>query len=221
MAVGLAFFVGNSQRAATSGKRVLLREGLSSLGNSGIARAIVASSLLVASIDIFVTFAPALGIERSISVTVIVALLVVRAVTTMLARALLGGLVSTFGRREVLVGSGILSAVSLAFFAFPLPIGGLVAVAAVYGFAIGVGQPITMAWVYLLAPDHSRGLALSMRLAGNRVGQMAVPLVVGSLAAGVGTPAVFGITALGVCVASWVSVAVPRQDGQPTDEATY
>jgi MFS family permease len=54
------------------------------------------------------------------------------------------------------------------------------------GFFWGIGQPLTMSWVTTAADQHNRAAALSVRLAGNRVGQVLVPLAAGGLAAATG-----------------------------------
>jgi MFS family permease len=63
------------------------------------------------------------------------------------------------------------------------------------GLGLGVGQPLTMSWLAELAPAGQRGRALSLRLTGNRLGQVLIPSTVGLLAAGVGSAGVLWATA--------------------------
>jgi MFS family permease len=59
---------------------------------------------------------------------------------------------------------------------------------AVSGLAMGVGQPVTMAWVSRISSPENRGLAISIRLTSNRFGQVVVPALAGVIAVGgVGT----------------------------------
>ncbi len=58
----------------------------------------------------------------------------------------------------------------------------LLALSAVLGFAIGLTQTTTMDWVVALVDDTSRGSALGMRLASNRLGQVAVVALAGLVA---------------------------------------
>jgi MFS family permease len=51
------------------------------------------------------------------------------------------------------------------------------------GFSTGIGQPVTMAWVTRISPKDVRGLAISIRLTSNRLGQVVIPAVAGVLAA--------------------------------------
>jgi hypothetical protein len=86
-----------------------------------------------------------------------------------------------------------------------------------------VGQPLTMSWVTLLAPERQRATAVSLRLTGNRLGQAVVPVVVGSAAAELGAGGVLATTGTllaGVTVVSARRVArtgTPERDDEPPE----
>ena len=109
-----------------------------------------------------------------------------------------------------------MSAAALGGMALPVPGGWLIATSALYGFAIGTCQPITMSWISELASPGSRGLAMSLRLASNRLGQTVVPAILGTFAAASGASGVFVITAAALAVAVWPGAAV-RGSEQPND----
>ena len=67
---------------------------------------------------------------------------------------------------------------------------GLAAVAFVMGLALGCGQPLSMQLTQRYAPAGRVGEAIGLRLTFNRLAQIAVPLVFGSLG-GFGVFAVF------------------------------
>lgn len=69
------------------------------------------------------------------------------------------------------------------------------------GLGLGLGQPLTLTWVASAAPRHFRGAALGVRVAGNRLAQLAVPGAAGALAGGLGIGAAFVAVAglLSVC----------------------
>jgi hypothetical protein len=52
-----------------------------------------------------------------------------------------------------------------------------------------------MSWLAEMAPAGLRGRAMSLRLTGNRLGQVVIPSTVGFLAAGVGSAGVLWATA--------------------------
>jgi MFS family permease len=70
----------------------------------------------------------------------------------------------------------------------------LAAILAVSGLAMGIGQPLTMAWVSHIASPDTRGLAIAIRLTANRFGQVVAPAVAGVIAVG-GVSSVFWMLA--------------------------
>jgi hypothetical protein len=77
----------------------------------------------------------------------------------------------------------------------------------VIGFGLGVGQPLTMSWLAESTPPGLSGRALSLRLVGNRTGQLLLPGAAGLMAAGMGAAGVLLVTALGL---GWAGVAARR-----------
>ena len=73
------------------------------------------------------------------------------------------------------------------------------------GVAMGIGQPATMAWVSRISSPENRGLAISVRLTANRLGQVAIPVVAGSLAT-FGLSAIFYLLSGLMLMATAVSV---------------
>jgi len=95
-----------------------------------------------------------------------------------------------------------LSAASMAAVAVPMPLAGTVALVLVLGLGLGVGQPLTMSWLAESAPAGLRGRAMSLRLTGNRLGQVLIPSAVGAVAAGVGAAGVLWATAAVLALAT-------------------
>ena len=91
---------------------------------------------------------------------------------------------------------------SLAFLPLPAMFGAMV----VAGWTLGVCQPMTMSWVAARATAGSRGTAMSLRLLGNRVGQVAIPLAAGVVAAVTGTAGVLATAGLTVAVSAAVAI---------------
>lgn len=63
------------------------------------------------------------------------------------------------------------------------------ALLAVGGFLLGLGQPLTMTMITTSVPSNWRGSALAVRLTGNRLGQVVLPLLAGVFAAPLGPAA--------------------------------
>jgi MFS family permease len=66
--------------------------------------------------------------------------------------------------------------------------------AAVIGAGLGFGQPLSMTIVVRLVPAYARATALSIRLTGNRIGQVAAPAAAGLVAGSAGARSVFWFT---------------------------
>lgn len=157
----------------------------------GMPAAMASSLAVLASLDLLTGYLPMLGEERGWSVTTVSLLLTTRAVASAVSRAFLSQLLRVSPRSALVLSATGCSAVAMAVVPF-VPSSSLVYVAmAVTGVFWGIGQPLTMSWVVAIAPPADRGTALSLRLAGNRVGQVVVPAVVGGVASQAGVGAVF------------------------------
>ena len=95
-----------------------------------------------------------------------------------------------------------------------MPIALLAVVMIVMGLGLGVGQPVTMAWLAEASPPGMRGRSMSLRLIGNRAGQLLIPSAVGLVAAGLGAAGVLWCSA--AALAS-VSFAARRINQNPTE----
>ena len=180
----------------------------------GLLRALLVSCVVLAAVDITLVYLPALGADRGLAAGFVGLLLTLRAVASMASRLFLGRLVRWVGRRRLMMASVALSAVSMGVVAAPLPPVLVAVVVVLLGLGLGVGQPLTMSWLAEVAPAGLRGRAMSLRLTGNRLGQVLIPSAVGLVAAGVGAAGVLAATAGALAL---VGVAARRLavDGGP------
>ncbi|PRX92272.1 MFS transporter [Allonocardiopsis opalescens] len=176
----------------------------------GVVPAMLASTAVLAAIDLITVYLPALGEQRGIAPPVVGLLIAARSLASMASRAIMGALVRWKGRHAVLVASLVLSAVSMGVLAVPLPVWALALALVVAGFALGVGQPLTMAWVADAAAPSARGTAMALRMSGNQLGQIVLPLLAGGLAGGLGIGLAFATFGTGLGAVALV-VALPRQ----------
>jgi MFS family permease len=181
------------------------------LRRRGLVRALMVSCVVLAAVDISLVYLPALGTERGISAGTIGMLLTVRAVASMTSRFFLGRLVGWMGRARLLTTSIAIAALGMALVPVPMPSWLLVALVAAMGLGLGAGQPLTMSWLAEATPAGLRGRAMSLRLTGNRLGQVIVPSVAGLLALSAGSAGVLWLTA-----ASLAAVGVTARGITPT-----
>jgi MFS family permease len=215
--LAISLFVRSSTRVNIASRPRMLSSALSLLRTRGLPRALLAGSIVLASVDLFLTYLPALGHERKIAAAVISVMLVIRSMLSMFSRLFLGPMVRAFGRRRLMVWSIAISAIALIGFALPLPISLLMVLTATYGFAIGTCQPITMSWISELATPGTRGLAMSLRLASNRLGQTLFPSLLGIAAAATGAAGVFVATGVVLFGGAWSGAAVGEVEEDLTD----
>ena len=184
---------GRGAGRTAGGMRTLLRI-------PGLPRALLISCVVLAAVDITLVYLPALGADRGLASGFVGLLLTLRAVASMTSRFFLGRLVRLVGRRRLMIVSVALSAVTMAAAGVPVAPWFLAVLVVLLGLGLGVGQPLTMSWLAETAPAGLRGRAMSLRLTGNRLGQVVIPSAVGLVAAGVGAAGVLWATAAALAV---------------------
>jgi MFS family permease len=153
--------------------------------------ALLASFSTLAAIDLLAAYLPAYGAARGISVRTVGLLLAAHGLASVLVRIAMMRLITRVGRRRLLTVSMLMAALMLALLPFVTWLPGLYLIMVVSGMGLGLCQPITLGWVAGQVRREIRGTAMSVRLAGNRLGQTVVPLAVGALAGAAGLAAAF------------------------------
>jgi MFS family permease len=168
-----------------------LRSAAKLLKNKKIFAAIYTSMAISSVGDILVVFLPLYGNEKSFSAFSIGVIIALRAGASMLSRISLGRLSQRYATEKILLVSSAISVVACAAMAFTNSVLLLALVVVIAGFALGVGQPLTMSLISKTTAPQDRALAVSARLTGNRFGQFLLPAGAGLLASSSGTSAVF------------------------------
>jgi MFS family permease len=190
------------------------------LRRRGLVRALVVSCVVLAAVDISLVYLPALGTERGISAGTIGLLLTVRAVASMTSRFFLGRLVDWMGRARLLTTSIAIAAAGMALVPVPMPPLLLIALIAAMGLGLGAGQPLTMSWLAEATPAGLRGRAMSLRLTGNRLGQVIVPSLAGLLALSAGSAAVLWLTAASLAAVGVTARGITTNVTPPAPDPT-
>jgi MFS family permease len=176
--------------------------------------------VVLAAVDISLVYLPALGTERGISAGTIGLLLTVRAVASMTSRFFLGRLADWMGRARLLTTSIAIAAAGMALVPVPMPPLLLIALIAAMGLGLGAGQPLTMSWLAEAAPAGLRGRAMSLRLTGNRLGQIIVPSLAGLLALSAGSAAVLWLTAASLAAVGVTARGITTNVTPPAPDPT-
>jgi MFS family permease len=154
-------------------------------------QAILTSLTVLTCVDILSIYLPLYGETRGLSIAGVGLLLAVRGGAALLSRLVMGKLIRRYGRKRVLVVSTSVPAALLMVFPLTDEMWLLIGLMTVIGFGLGLGQPITLAWVAGQVAEDRRGAALGLRLSANRLGQVVIPLGVGAVAGPLGVGSVF------------------------------
>lgn len=158
--------------------------------------AIIVGVIVLSAVDMITLFLPLIGAQQGLTAGVVATLLMLRGATSMLSRLLMGRLVDRRGRMPVLLSGLWLSAACMAGLVFPWPVWLLALLLAVGGFVLGLGQPLSMAWVSDAVPRDQRATWLATRLTGNRITQFTMPLLTGAIAQSFGAIFAFPLAGL-------------------------
>ena len=173
------------------------------LGIPTVKTNMLASLALLATTDIIVAFLPLVGEENGIAPIGIGVLLAIRAAASITSRLLLPMMLFRWSRTGLITASLVGAGTTLA--TLPWLFGNPVLAAillAIIGFFLGLGQPITMTLITQAVPPDARGAALALRLLANRLGQVALPIGAGLLAAPSGPGGALWMSSAVLCVAS-------------------
>jgi MFS family permease len=120
--------------------------------------------------------------------------LAIFSVAGLVAKSVLPRAVARFGRQVMLFA--FTTACALALFALPLTISlaAVCVVIACMGLTFGLGRPLSMAMAANAATPGEEGFVVALRLSGNRIADLVLPVVFGSAAgvAGIGAAFVVG-----------------------------
>jgi len=175
----------------------------------GFAAVMVSSVVTVTALDLLVVYLPALGAERHIDSSNIGLLLTVRSVAALVSRAFYARAIFAVGRSPLTLASMLGSAAGFLVLALPLSLPAMYADLVLLGFTMGIASTLTISGVVHLAPAQAMGTALTLRMTGNRVGQMVFPALAGAVAAATGVAGILLALGLGLA-ASGVAMALSQ-----------
>jgi predicted MFS family arabinose efflux permease len=189
------------------------------LRRSGMRSAMFVSIAVITTLDVLIAYLPAYGVASGIGIETIALLLAVRGGASLVSRAFMTQLIDLLGRKRLLAFSTGLAGASLALLPFITAEVVLFPLMAIVGLGIGLGQPMTIAWVANRSPREERGLALGIRLTGNRSALLLVPTAMGLIAGASGIGAVFVAMALVLLVGAFIAWIAPFDEPLPDRQA--
>jgi len=195
-----------AQRGRPSGSAKPIPVGVL-LQMRGFPALMVSSVVTITALDLLVIYLPVLGTEREIDSNHIGLLLTARSVAALVSRIFYTRMIFAVGRMPLTLASMLASAVTFLLLAIPLGLPIMYAVVTALGLAMGIASTLTISSVIHLAPPDACGTALTLRMTGNRIGQVVFPALAGLVAAATGVAGI--LLALGVgLAASGIAVAL-------------
>jgi MFS family permease len=198
----ITFAVRPRQPAAHHAESSALVPITSLLRVPGLNAVILAGVFIVTAQDLVVIYLPILGAERAIDVNVIGFLLTVRAICSMISRVFYARVVMAFGRYPLMVGCTLAGGLAFAALAAPLPLWAMYLAMAVMGLALGIATTLSVTTVVDRTPAAARGTANSLRIMGNRLGQVSLPFGAGLVAAAAGVAGILVMIALSLAASA-------------------
>ncbi|MEY3071841.1 MAG: hypothetical protein RLZZ353_37 [Actinomycetota bacterium] len=222
VSVGLMLRPPASRETATAGagatQQPFFRAVRTVMGQPGVPHAMLASLTVLASIDLLIAYLPAWGEANGIAPGTIGLLLGVRAAAGLVSRVLMLRMLRVMARRTLLAGSMVLPALMLAALPLTTAVPVLVVLLAVAGFGLGLGQPLSLATIADEVAPGMRGTAMGVRITGNRLAQLLLPVAAGLVAGAAGLGSIFVLSGglLGASAASVRRAPSGRGPGVPS-----
>lgn len=188
------------------------------LRRPGMPAAMFVGVVVISTVDVLAAYLPLYGESAGLSVALVGALLSIRAGATLVSRLFMVRLIARLGRRRLLALSLGVSTVGLALIPFTTSPPILVVLMVLGGFALGMGQPMTIAWVANRSTRRDRATALGVRLTANRAALLVVPAAMGVIAGAAGIGAIFWAIAALLGTGSAVALATPDDAVEDSDE---
>lgn len=157
------------------------------LKKPGITSHMYASLAMLSITDILVSFLPLVGESVGVSPAWVGVLLAIRSAASIASRSSLTAMTQKWNRTQLVITSLLVSCVVIAVVPLCLTSTWISVLAMIVGgFFVGIAQPLSMTMIIKQVPMSWRSPALAVRLMGNRLGQVFIPLVAGAIAAPMG-----------------------------------
>jgi MFS family permease len=161
--------------------------------------------------DLLTIYLPLLGADNNINARDIGSLLTMRSVASLISRMGYVRVIRLVGRRPLTLASMVGAGAGFLCLALPIPLSAMYAAMALMGFALGIATTLSLTNVVDLASAEAMGTVMSLRITGNRIGQVALPFLASLIAAATGVGGIFIIIALSLGISGAV-VHFGRQD---------
>ncbi|WP_102346039.1 MFS transporter [Bacillus sp. Marseille-P3661] len=212
--VGLFITQSNHKKNTSQNKQVHRMKDL--LAIPGLMRTIFVSMLILASLDLFFVYYPLYGSSIGMSPTEIGWVLMVQSLASIIVRLFMPAIIEKYGKVKTLSTFMFCGALAYGFIPFFDIFFYIVLLSLILGTGTGIVSPLTLSLTVHLAPQERRGEILGIRMAGNRLSQVIIPLLFAGVSNFTGLGAIFTIEAiilgLGAMMASGIKIETGNEN---------
>jgi MFS family permease len=188
-----------SKHASKRGQRVtdILRD-------VPLRRLLITAGIVETGLELFNFFLPIYGRSLGMSASLIGVVMGSFAVALLVVRAVMPALVRRSSEESVLSGSLWVAAAACIAFPFASAFGSLLAASFVLGLGLGCGAPLSLVLAYNRSPPGRSGEAIGVRQTVNKLTEMSMPIVFGSLGTALGMAPTFWMDAAMLAAGAWL-----------------
>lgn len=188
------------------------------LRRRGMPAALMTSFSAKSGIDLLLVYMPLLGASVGLTSSEVGILLGISSTGALLARAATPMFVRRIPTLRLTVIATAVAAGCLVVLAVTDAFVPMIVAMSVLGFALGLSQTTTMDWVVNLVDDTSRGSALGLRVATNRLGQTIILAVAGVVSGWLGVQFAFVLLAVVMLGTAGSGLASARRGSDSTGD---
>lgn len=174
------------------------------LADVPLRRALITAAIIETGLELFNFYLPIYAHGRGFSATQIGILMGAFAAALLLVRVLMPHLAQRTSEERVLSVTLMLGAATCMLFPLVESYALLFSLSFVLGLGLGCGSPLSMVLAYNRSPPGRSGEAIGLRQTANKVTEVLVPLVFGSLGTAFGIAPVFWADALMLAVGGYI-----------------
>jgi predicted MFS family arabinose efflux permease len=179
------------------------------LRRPGMVPAMTVSIVVASAVDVVIAYLPVYGEEVGLSVELVGLLLSIRGIAGLIARFFMPRLIQLLTGERTLALSMALAGIGLTVLPFVTGDLVLIGLMVLIGIGLGLGAPMTIAWVATRSPRSERATALGVRITGNRGALLVVPSLMGAIAGAGGVMAIFLVLAVSLLGGAAVAAVTP------------
>jgi MFS family permease len=167
-------------------------------------RVMIAAGIIETGLELFNFFLPIYARSLGMSASLIGVIMGSFALALLVVRTFMPALVRRSSEERVLSRSLYVAAVTCLVFPFASSFVELLAVSFVLGLGLGCGSPLSLVLAYNRSPAGRTGEAIGVRQTVNKVTEMVMPVIFGSVGTALGMGPVFCVDALMLVIGAWL-----------------